>query len=434
MPMADSSSAPTNSAAVSMIVDTGSGILLEKDTRIVYPESCGIKGILGGLNVMDEVQRGVDCRSRESKKTGLCGLAVPRRSNVCKEVMNREYNASSEDGHCSFRIVYGDGVQSGHIRRVQLRLGLGTENDLEALGVMIGLSTRSMSCSFRHNIAGMDFSKISLLTQLYDRGLIDAYKMGIYDFTGTSTSSNSLPLTHSWEKIQSSAGYMVLGSFEPEWTQDGSNNLMTFPMYRGKEMHAMGSHMDPEFMISVSNMNLSVLDRHIYTVVETIVVGKMLYGKQVGAEQDNGQAMRRFSAIIDTGSTAMRIPKDMYATYVNELTQWARLYGFRVVDQGKLCLVHMENNISTVIIDDAKAAHSFPLIRIILQGNSKSVDISLLQTGDVVTEANRVCLKLEVSKPNNEQIVLGTPFFSHRYVSLDLGKRIGTISGILSAS
>jgi hypothetical protein len=43
---------------------------------------------------------------------------------------------------------------------------------------------------------------------------------------------------------------------------------------------------------------------------------------------------------------------------------------------------------------DAKAAQLFPLISIVLQGNSKSVDISLLEKGDVLMEANQVCLKL----------------------------------------
>jgi len=368
------------------------------------------------------------------QKTRLCGLAVPRQSSVCKEVMDKEYNASSEDGHCSFRVVYGDGVQSGHMRRIG-RLGIKgmrKENDLEASNVMIGLSTRSMSCSFRHNIAGMDFSKISLLTQLYDKGLIDAYKMSMYDSTA-STASDSLLLPYVSEETHNYTRYMVLGSFEPEWTQDASSKLMGFPIYRGKEMHAMGSHMDPEFMMSVGNMNRIVLDRHIYTLVETIMIGKKMYGKQVGAKQDNGQATRRFSAIIDTGSTAMRIPGDMYAIYIEELTQWARMYGFRVVDEGKLCLVHMKNDISKVIMD-AKAAQRFPSIGVILQGNSKSVEIPLLETGDILMEANQVCLKLEVSRPNNEQIVLGIPFFSHRYVSLDLGKRAGTVSGILSTS
>ena len=432
LPKADVSSVSTKSAKMSMIVDTGSGLLLEKDARIAYPEPCGVTSILRGKSnfVKDEVQGGIECRSRESKKAGLCGVAVPRQSNICKKVMHREHNASSEDGHCSFRIEYGDGVQSGHIRQVR-RLGIKgmtKENDLEALRVMIGLSTRSMSCSFRHNIAGMDFSKISLLTQLYDKGLIDAYKMGIYD----STASGSLLHYSSSKKADKGKNYtryMILGSFEPEWTQDASrSDLMTFPIYRGKEMRDMGSHMDSDFMTSVDNMDRDVLDRHIYTVIDTVVVGKRRYGKQVETtQQGNGQARHRFSAIIDTGSTAIRIPKDMYAAYIKELIPWAQLYGFRVVDEGNLCLVHENSHISEVMMD-AKAAQSFPLISIVLQGNSKSVDISLLEMGDVLMEANQVCLKLEVSKPNNEQFVLGTPFFSNRYVSLDLGKRLGTVT------
>lgn len=98
----------------------------------------------------------------------------------------------------------------------------------------------------------------------------------------------------------------------------------------------MGTHMEYEFMAYVDNMDRDILDRHMYTLIDTIVFGKRRYGKQVKTtQQGSGQAMCRFSAIIDTGSTAMRVPKYMYEVHINQWIKWAQLYGFRVVDEGK---------------------------------------------------------------------------------------------------
>jgi hypothetical protein len=67
-----------------------------------------------------------------------------------------------------------------------------------------------------------------------------------------------------------------------------------------KAMHAMGTHMEYESMASVDNMDRDILDRDMYAVIGTIDFGKRRYGKHVKtSQQGSGQAMCRFSAIID---------------------------------------------------------------------------------------------------------------------------------------
>jgi len=424
--------------SMSMVVDTASGVILQKDSDIMYPEECrfgrNTGNSTGKSETIDAVEQGIDCQCLQEKKNKIrsCGRAVPQSSHLCELVMYRDkmdHRTSFGRSRCSFRAEYGDGIQSGHIRDVQ-RIsikGVHREMDLDAFNILIGLSTESLSCSFRHNIAGMDFSKTSLLTQLYDKGVIDEYKIGLY------ASSNPSSLSSLSAKKPSCTGpCMILGSFDPLFMDIQAINTshssgMIFPIYRGREMVlSIGSKQDVEYVASVQNMNRNTLDHHIYTIIDRIVIGNAHYGRVSGTIQTNESSVQRFSAIVDTSSTALSIPKYMYTTYIDVLTIWARRHDLQVVDKGELCLVHRINVLAA--IKAAKATDTFPLISLTLQGNSKSVDILLLETSEVRLETNEVCLKLESSNPKFEQIVLGTPFFLDRYTSLDLTMRQGTIS------